>query len=49
MISFMAQAVCSVVSAWPLMRARISNGQLGVSIIQLSGGEESVIASREAR
>ncbi len=32
MISFMAQAVCSAVSACRPMSARISAGQLGVSI-----------------
>ena len=33
MISFIAQAVCSAVSARPPMSARISAGQLGVSIV----------------
>jgi hypothetical protein len=34
MISFIAQAVCSAVSACLAMSARISAGQLGVSIGQ---------------
>jgi len=39
MISFMAQAVCSAVSACPPISARMSAGQVGVSIGRhLSGG-----------
>jgi hypothetical protein len=50
MISFMAQAVCSAVSARPPMRARMSAGQLGVSIVSTySGGQPHLTGEATVR